>query len=109
MSISHSTHERIPPSTLRLRLREAREWRELEQKDLAEALDVGRTTISNYERGISKPSKLQVNAWAVTCDVDVEWLKTGHAPQNDGPNSSVTTLYRSANVTSPHTPTLVAA
>ena len=33
------------------------------------------------------PKKLVVNAWAVICDVDVDWLRTGHenTPQPNGP------------------------
>jgi DNA-binding XRE family transcriptional regulator len=79
MSIAHESSKRIPPSTLPLRLQQAREWRGFNQDDLAVALDVSRATISNYERGIGKRgmSRLQVNAWAAFCDVDVEWLKTG--------------------------------
>lgn len=68
----------IPPSTLQGRLRDAREWRGIEQSDLAKELGIGRSTVSNYERGVTVPGKLVVNAWAVVCDVDVEWLKTGH-------------------------------
>lgn len=81
MSIAHDPSLRIPPSTLPLRLQQAREWRGYNQIDLAEAIDVSRATISNYERGISSPSRLQVNAWAAFCDVDVEWLKNGIEPQ----------------------------
>lgn len=42
----------VPPSTLRGRLRDAREWRGLDQADVAKELDCGRSTVSNYERGI---------------------------------------------------------
>lgn len=86
MSIAHAHQMRIPPRTLGMRLRDAREFAALDQEALAEALDVRRTTISNYERGVTKPSRLQINAWAVTCDVDVEWLKTGATPNSGGPN-----------------------
>lgn len=72
-----ATEPSIPPSTLGNRLRDAREWRELDQSALAEALGVSRATVSNYERGITTPSKLQIGAWAVTCETDVDWLKTG--------------------------------
>lgn len=79
MSIASEPSRRIPPSTLPLRLQLAREWRGHTQDELGEALDVSRATISNYERGVGVKgiSKLQVNAWAAFCDVDVEWLKTG--------------------------------
>ena len=65
----------VPPVTLAHRLRIAREWRDLEQVDIARELGVSRATVSNYERGVTSPGKLVVNAWAVVTDVDVEWLK----------------------------------
>ncbi|MGO2656048.1 MAG: helix-turn-helix transcriptional regulator, partial [Pseudoclavibacter sp.] len=79
----------IPPSTLRGRLRDSREWRGLEQVDVAKELGVSRATVSNYERGVTNPSKLVVNAWAVVCNVDVEWLNTGIAPTDDGRGDDV--------------------
>lgn len=84
VSIATDTERRVPPSTLRNRLRDAREWRGLEQSDIARELGIGRSTVSNYERGVTEPGKLVVNAWAVVCDVDVEWLKTGQE-QEDAP------------------------
>lgn len=85
MSIASNAATRIPPSTLGSRLTQAREWRGYTQDDLAAVLDVSRATISNYERGIGKKgiSKLQVNAWAAHCDVDVDWLRTGEVPAPD--------------------------
>lgn len=94
MSIAHETDRRIPPSTLGLRLQQSRDWRGHTQTDLAVALDVSRGTISNYERGISTPSRLQINAWAAFCDVEVDWLKTGDetptTPHDDGTPSDPT-------------------
>lgn len=98
MSIATTTERRIPPSTLSRRLIEAREWRGYTQDELAEALDVSRATISNYERGVGKRgmSRLQVNAWAAFCDVDVEWLKTGEQMPETGPGGGgVTGRYQS--------------
>ena len=89
MTIVAKIETKIPPSTLALRLRIAREWRDLKQAELAEALDVSRATIGNYESGTTHPSRLQINAWAVTCDVDVEWLKGGAVgPTGFGPVAS---------------------
>lgn len=67
----------IPPITLATRLRLAREWRALDQQVLADQVGISRATVSNYETGKTTPGKLELNAWAVICDVDVEWLKTG--------------------------------
>ena len=86
MTIATDTEaRRIPPSTLASRLRDARVWRRLEQEDIADAVGKTRQTISNYERGVTIPGKLIINAWAAFCDVDVEWLKNGFVPTtNDG-------------------------
>ncbi|MHA7275338.1 helix-turn-helix domain-containing protein [Arthrobacter sp. Hz1] len=86
-------HTRVPRFELKDRLRLAREVAGLEQIDVAEALDMSRATVSNYERAVTTPGKLVINAWAVTCDVDVEWLKTGHdteeTPPGDDPKGQV--------------------
>ncbi len=76
-------HSRVPEFQLKDRLRLAREQKHLEQADMAAELGVSRATVSNYERGVTVPGKLVINAWAVICDVDVEWLKTGK-PHTDG-------------------------
>lgn len=75
---------RIPPITLATRLRLAREWRGIEQQDIADELGISRGSVSNYENGRTSPGKLVINGWAATCDVDVEWLKHGGAPTDDG-------------------------
>ena len=76
----------VPPITLMTRLRLAREWRELEQQDIADELGISRATVSNYETGKTSPGKLQLNAWAVVCNVDVEWLKTGEVVEAGTPD-----------------------
>ena len=79
----------IPPSSLQSRLRDSREWRGLEQADLARELGVGRSTVSNYERGVTEPGKLVINAWAVVCNIDVEWLKTGTVASPSGGGTTI--------------------
>ena len=83
MTIASIPERRTPPSILRNRLRDAREWRGLEQADIAVHLGIGRSTVSNYERGITVPGKLVVNAWAVITDTEVEWIKTGVEQSNN--------------------------
>ena len=97
MSIAHGSH-RVPPSTLRTRLREAREFAGLDQADIALKLFVRRTTVSNYERGVSSPNPLQVRAWADACDVSLEWLETGRRPggDDDGIHSDASPFRRAA-------------
>lgn len=87
---------KVPPITLATRLRLAREWRALDQQVLADEVGISRATVSNYETGKTKPGKLEINAWAVVCDVDVEWLKTGDEfiTPDDGGSTAVTGLYQ---------------
>ncbi|QAY16085.1 helix-turn-helix DNA-binding domain protein [Arthrobacter phage Elesar] len=72
-------HSRTPQFQLKDRLRLAREQRRLEQTDMAAELGMSRATVSNYERGVTRPGKLALNAWASVCDVDVQWLSKGSA------------------------------
>lgn len=71
---------KVPPITLAHRLRIAREWRGMEQADVARELGISRPTVSNYERGVTAPGKLVINAWAVATDVDVDWLRYDDGP-----------------------------
>ena len=74
---------KVPPITLPTRLRLAREWRNLDQQQIADELGISRATISNYETGKTEPGKMALNAWAVVADVDVDWLKSGAEAPND--------------------------
>ena len=67
----------VPSWTIFDRLRKAREHAELEQAELAEAIDVSRATISNYERGNVSPRKIVVRQWALRTGVPFEWLMYG--------------------------------
>lgn len=89
--------KRVPPITLATRLRLSREWRDLDQQYVADELGISRQTVSNYETGKTGPGKLQLNAWAVVTDVEVEWLKTGIEQTDTGPDDggTVTALYQS--------------
>jgi transcriptional regulator with XRE-family HTH domain len=84
MSIA-SDQQRVPRFTLGHRLALARESAGMDQATIAEIIGTSRATVSNYERGVSKPGKLIVNAWAVSTGVPVEWLKTGVEPSDNDP------------------------
>lgn len=77
----------VPHIEVRHRLRIAREFAGLEQKELAELIGVSRTTIGNAETGVVKPRRITVNAWALACGVPASWILTGEA---DGPNGGGT-------------------
>ena len=77
----------IPEFTIHDRLRKAREASGLDQEQLAEAIAMSRTSVSNYETGAaSNPRKIVLNAWSLATGVPVQWITTGIAPtpENDG-------------------------
>jgi transcriptional regulator with XRE-family HTH domain len=84
--MSTALDERVPAFTIGDRLRKAREKTGLDQGPFAVEIGVSRGTVSNYERaasgeGMKKPYLV---AWALRCDVPVEWLLTGKAPGEGG-------------------------
>lgn len=62
------------------RLKNLRKEKGLYQKDLAKALNVGRTTIGNYEQGIRFPDKDILNDLADYFNVSIDYLlgRTAH-------------------------------
>ncbi len=46
-------------------------------EEMADALGVSRTTISNYTSGRTTPSRLQVREWAARTGAPVTWLEAG--------------------------------
>lgn len=67
----------IPRWTVRDRLRKAREHAALQQGELAERIGVGRSTISNYEAGVTEPKRPILLSWAMATGVPLEWLVSG--------------------------------
>lgn len=56
--------------------------------EMAEALDVTPTTISNYTSGRTRPRKPVVQAWALKTGVPISWLETGVTPGGGDPEMS---------------------
>ena len=76
----------IPEFQLKDRMRLAREITRLDQSDFAERVGISRATVSNVERGATKPSKLVVRAWALATGVQLRWLETGETPTGSDPD-----------------------
>lgn len=87
---------RIPKFDLNDRLRKARETADLDQAQLAELIGVSRNSVSAAERGVSKPRKAVLIAWAFTTRVPFEWLMTGstnnETPDPNGPGGELLRL-----------------
>jgi transcriptional regulator with XRE-family HTH domain len=69
----------IPQFTLADRLLKARKHAGLEQKELAEAIGIARTSVVRYEQGESTPRRPVLIAWALATGVDSEWIFEGGA------------------------------
>ena len=71
-----------------MRIKIAREWRGMEQHDLAEATGISRSTVSNYESGATTRLKpLYLQQMALALGVPLVWLQTGAIPGGgDGEN-----------------------
>lgn len=67
----------VPQWTLGDRLRKAREHAAISSQQMADALDLSRNSITNYEHGRTRPSTLVLRAWALATGVPLEWLRTG--------------------------------
>lgn len=57
-------------------------------QEMADALGVSRTTVSNYTSGRTSPSKLQLKEWALKTGAPLEWILTGVDPTTEnGPHA----------------------
>jgi transcriptional regulator with XRE-family HTH domain len=75
----------IPMFTVADRLRKARETSGINQSELAERIGVGRSTITNYENGHTKPRPIVVKQWALATKTPVYWLQWGMTEAPTGP------------------------
>lgn len=55
-------------------LKDLRQKRGLNLRQLSDAVGIGRATLSEYERGITDPSLSAVKTIAAYFDVDINWL-----------------------------------
>lgn len=79
----------IPPITLGLRIRAAREYAGMDQAELAERAGIARGTISAAERGHRTPQRASLTLIAFATGVDPDWLRTGEeTPRPDGPGGA---------------------
>ena len=75
----------VPAWTFEDRLRKCRDLVGDNQRDWAERVGVTQKTVWATERGVTKPSRLLIRAWALAAGVDPVWLETGQAPETTPP------------------------
>lgn len=82
----------IPMLTLGWRLRMALDFAGLSVQEMADVLELSRTTLSSWmnDRG-ALPRKIFLKEWSLKTGVDYQWLVTGTARSRrpDGPNDGV--------------------
>lgn len=73
------------------RMRMALRHADVGVQEMADYLDVSRTSVSNWINDRRKPSRQTTRLWALRCGVDVTWLDTGRAPtMPSGPDEAGT-------------------
>lgn len=72
----------VPRFTMADRLRKAREFAGMTQDELADAIGISRRTVTTYEHGGTRPSRVIIRGWALATGVPVDWLTSGDAVSN---------------------------
>jgi len=84
MSIAHAGIEDRLTFGKSDRLNKALEFSGISSNEMAEHLDVSRTTISNYINGRTEPKRSTLRDWAMRTGVPLEWLESGKFPTEVG-------------------------
>ena len=90
--MSTMAHERIPELTLGWRLKMA--LGPMHVNEMADALEISRTTISRWLSDRIVPPKIYIRQWALITQTDPTWLLTGqqttpHPGPDEGLNAAV--------------------
>lgn len=75
----------IPTWTIGERLGKAREWVDMKQDEMADALDVGRRSVIRYESSATPPRKI-ILAYASVTGIPLWWLQ-GYDSEDDAVRS----------------------
>ena len=83
---------KIPKFTMTDRLRKAREAAGMTQGQLGAQMGSNHKIVGNIERGTTPIDGPALILWALICDVDLDWLKTGEEKPStdpDGPDGGL--------------------
>ena len=87
----------IPELSMSLRCLLARQYRGIDQTELAELVGSSRRVVSRIETGAKRPTRGELIAWSYATGVDLHWLETGEAPSPDGDGASSECAIRDSN------------
>ncbi len=90
----------VIPQTIGDRMREARKGVGAKQTDIADALEISRATVLDWEGNKRKPSKIAIVAWAMVTGTSSEWIETGQGSPQEVKRESPVRYNRRA--TDPH-------
>lgn len=88
MSIESSTGH-VPQWDIADRMRKALRDKGIAVQEMADYLDVGRNTVSNWINGHTNPPGASVRLWAMRCGVPFEWLRDGVETSEPTPDGGV--------------------
>jgi len=89
-----ATRPDVPSWDTADRIRKALRVADLGVQELADYLEVSRTSVSNWINGRIDPSAQSLRLIAMRCGVSYSWLRTGETDtQSDGPNPGPGTVH----------------
>ena len=89
MSENPTVH--IPRWDLADRMRKALRDADVPVQEMADYLEVGRNTVSNWINGHNPPPRAALRLWAMRCGVPYEWLRDGTEGSPFSPDGGVAT------------------
>ena len=72
--------EEVPVFSMRHRMALSLEYGEISVNEMADRLQVSRTTVSNYLHGRTQPRYPDLVVWSMVTDVPLDWLVEGVIP-----------------------------
>lgn len=78
----------LPVFEMRHRLQLALEFGNVSVVEMADYLEVSRTTVSNYLHGRTQPRRRDLRSWALRCGVPFDWIVEGSEVLDDSEDES---------------------
>lgn len=86
----------IPEWDLADRLRKSLREADIGVQEMADYIEVGRNTVSNWINGRTRPPASALRLWSMRCGIPIEWLRDGDADAGPGPGGGLVKRRRSS-------------